>query len=290
MSKELFLIVGPTGSGKNYLANGLGDTLNAKMMVSTTTRQIRTGEADGVDYYFINREDYEQAIVNYEFVESITFDGEEYGISVNEFEGSIKKYDVTSLIVEPNGIEQVLWYILKNANTFKKLDLKINIMFLNVPRVVRVKNLLDVNKLDLTCAIDIDKLEVALNRIMRNHDSIDKDFEIWYEEGLKEATEGKTVIYNLEKLNDIKINIYEFKSRAEISQVIDNYELLKSKEELINNIVEVHSIFGGDQFNNGKKSFKDTVKELIFKEDIDISSGIEWLKKRLYNKEEGKGN
>ena len=57
MKTEKIIIIGGSGSGKNYLLNGLiakGERYEPKI----TTRPIRSGEINGVDYNFMSNEDF----------------------------------------------------------------------------------------------------------------------------------------------------------------------------------------------------------------------------------------
>lgn len=64
MSKNIFCVVGETGSGKSYYTSSI--ILNAKFMkkakleqlVYGTTRLPRDGEVDGIDYNFVSKEDF----------------------------------------------------------------------------------------------------------------------------------------------------------------------------------------------------------------------------------------
>lgn len=54
MEKTVFILLGPSGQGKRSAAKYLED-LGVKKVVTHTTRSMRDGEIDGVDYYFITR-------------------------------------------------------------------------------------------------------------------------------------------------------------------------------------------------------------------------------------------
>ena len=75
-------IIGKNGAGKSYLANKLY-YLGFKRNVGYTTRPIREGEIDGIDYFFITKEKFEEYIVNNDFVEYKIRNGFYYGILKN---------------------------------------------------------------------------------------------------------------------------------------------------------------------------------------------------------------
>ena len=80
--RNLILIIsGPAGSGKTTLCTRLlkefGDSVTR--LVTTTSREPRPGEVDGVDYHFISPEEFEERIRNGEFIEWAMVHGRYYG-------------------------------------------------------------------------------------------------------------------------------------------------------------------------------------------------------------------
>lgn len=70
MSGKLFILSAPSGAGKSSLAKALMQALpNLAVSVSHTTRAPRPGEAHGVHYYFVTRDDFENKVKAGEFVE-----------------------------------------------------------------------------------------------------------------------------------------------------------------------------------------------------------------------------
>ena len=60
---KLFIISGPSGSGKSTIIRALlAQSPDAFFSVSATTRAIRPGEQDGVDYLFVTRERFQELI------------------------------------------------------------------------------------------------------------------------------------------------------------------------------------------------------------------------------------
>ena len=82
MKKGKFIVIsGPSGVGKGTICNKLINELNAWYSVSTTTRAPREGEVDGVNYYFITKEEFEKKIKNDEFLEYNVYNDNYYGTS-----------------------------------------------------------------------------------------------------------------------------------------------------------------------------------------------------------------
>lgn len=78
----LLVISGPSGSGKSSLLKELFKSVdNCYFSVSTTTREIRDGEEDGVDYHFVKRDEFEDGIKNGEFLEWAEVHNNLYGTS-----------------------------------------------------------------------------------------------------------------------------------------------------------------------------------------------------------------
>lgn len=79
-NKKLFVISGSSGVGKSTVIKGfLGKNPDFVFSVSCTTRPIREGEIDGVNYFFVSQEDFKRSIENDEFLEWAEFSGNYYG-------------------------------------------------------------------------------------------------------------------------------------------------------------------------------------------------------------------
>ena len=86
MKKGILLIIsGFAGSGKGTIVKRLlSEYDNYAVSVSATTRAPRPGEEDGKDYFFVNREKFEQMIADDEFLE--------YAQYVDNYYGTPRKY------------------------------------------------------------------------------------------------------------------------------------------------------------------------------------------------------
>lgn len=82
MDKGKFIVIsGPSGVGKGTICNKLINELNAWYSVSTTTRAPREGEVNGVNYFFVTKEEFEDKIKNGEFLEYNVYNNNYYGTS-----------------------------------------------------------------------------------------------------------------------------------------------------------------------------------------------------------------
>ncbi len=87
----MFIIEAPSGTGKNTVINEiLKNDPNIKFSVSVTTRKPREGEVDGVDYYFVTDEQYDEFIAQDAFYEHVDSQyGPRYGTLRSEVDSFI---------------------------------------------------------------------------------------------------------------------------------------------------------------------------------------------------------
>lgn len=80
-SKGLMLVLSsPSGAGKSSLAKKLiAAEDNIELSVSVTSRELRAGEINGKDYYFVSAEKFSEMIENNEFLEYAEVFGNKYG-------------------------------------------------------------------------------------------------------------------------------------------------------------------------------------------------------------------
>ena len=82
MAGQLFIVSAPSGAGKSSLVKALLERDPAiRLSISYTTRAPRPGEADGVNYHFVTREDFQARLGQGEFLESAEVYGNFYGTS-----------------------------------------------------------------------------------------------------------------------------------------------------------------------------------------------------------------
>lgn len=76
----VIILSSPSGGGKSSLTQGLLKMNDSfKSSTSVTTRSIRTGEVEGVDYYFKSREEFQKLIEEQKFLEYAEIYGNLYG-------------------------------------------------------------------------------------------------------------------------------------------------------------------------------------------------------------------
>ncbi len=83
----LFVVSAPSGAGKTSLCRELIDTFpEIRQSVSFTTRSMRVGERDGVDYHFVDHPTFERMKDNKQFAEWAEVHGYFYGTALETLE------------------------------------------------------------------------------------------------------------------------------------------------------------------------------------------------------------
>lgn len=111
MKKGLLIILsGPSGVGKGTVRRQImkdGD-IDLTYSVSMTTRLPRDKEIDGVDYYFVTKEEFKKRIEEGKFLEYAEFVGNYYGTPLDKVEEMRNQGKNVFLEIEINGATQVL--------------------------------------------------------------------------------------------------------------------------------------------------------------------------------------
>jgi len=105
----VFVMSGPSGTGKtSILRKLLQDTESLDFSVSYTTREIRPGEIEGEDYFFVSEKDFKSLIERGEFLEWATVHGNFYGTSRTFVENTISKGRDILLDVDVQGAISIM--------------------------------------------------------------------------------------------------------------------------------------------------------------------------------------
>mgnify|MGYP002675530622 CR=1 FL=1 len=105
----LIVLSGPSGVGKGTVRKALFDMPNHNLVysVSMTTRKMRPGEKDGVDYYFVSKDEFEQRIHEGKFLEYAEFVGNYYGTPLDKINENLERGNEVVLEIEVDGALQV---------------------------------------------------------------------------------------------------------------------------------------------------------------------------------------
>ncbi|NNJ18229.1 guanylate kinase [Pseudomonas putida CSV86] len=107
-SGTLFIISAPSGAGKTSLVKALTDDLNhIRVSVSHTTRAMRPGERDGVNYHFVDRAEFERMNAQGDFLEQAEVFGNCYGTSRSALQQTLDQGHDLILEIDWQGAQQV---------------------------------------------------------------------------------------------------------------------------------------------------------------------------------------
>lgn len=108
MSRGLLIVVsGPAGSGKGTVNSQLVATGDFVFSVSATTRAPRPGEVNGINYHFIDREEFQRRIDEGGFLEYTTYCDNFYGTPLKEAIAVLESGKNLILEIECDGAKNV---------------------------------------------------------------------------------------------------------------------------------------------------------------------------------------
>lgn len=105
----LIILSGPSGVGKGTVRAAIfeNNQFNYVYSVSATTRNSRPGEIDGVDYFFVSRETFEQYIKDDALLEYAEYVGNYYGTPIQKIEENLAAGKDVFLEIEVQGALKV---------------------------------------------------------------------------------------------------------------------------------------------------------------------------------------
>ncbi len=104
----LFVMSGPSGTGKGTICEELLKREEELFLsISATSREMRKGEAEGVNYYYHTREEFKKLIDDGEMLEWAEYSGNFYGTPKKKVLERLQRGQNVLLEIEPNGALQV---------------------------------------------------------------------------------------------------------------------------------------------------------------------------------------
>lgn len=105
MARGLLIVVsGASGTGKGTVCKKiLKDLPNISYSISATTRTPRTGEVDGREYYFLDRDEFSAWIADGKFLEFAEVYGNFYGTPLNKIEERLNRGEDILLEIDVQG-------------------------------------------------------------------------------------------------------------------------------------------------------------------------------------------
>lgn len=139
----MIILFGPSASGKTEVANMLTNKYKIKKVITCTTREKRLGEEEGIDYFFLTKDQLKREFKEGKLVEMTNYNNQLYGTRVSEIQ------DDKVLILDPNGVK-----------TFTQLNNKnIIVFYLHASEVTRFNRMI----------IRKDDIKKAHSRIENDH-------------------------------------------------------------------------------------------------------------------------
>lgn len=132
----MLVIIGPSACGKTQIVNQLIENYHFKKLVTYTTRPMRIGEINGVDYHFITTSEFEEKIKQNFFLEYVNYNHNYYGTSFSDLD------EDKVVIIEAEGLKK---YIEKAKD-------KIKIVYIRCSKPIRRIRM--VNRQDKVASIE----------------------------------------------------------------------------------------------------------------------------------------
>lgn len=104
---SLFIVSGPSGTGKGTVCTELIKHDNIFLSISATTRDKRVGEEDGVTYFYTSAEKFKQMIDNNQMLEYAVYSGNYYGTPKKAVEDMLAAGKNVILEIEVQGALKV---------------------------------------------------------------------------------------------------------------------------------------------------------------------------------------
>ncbi|MEJ5168947.1 MAG: guanylate kinase [Arcobacteraceae bacterium] len=174
-SGAILILSGPSGCGKSTLLKELYKNINKYYFsISTTTRAPRVGEEDGLDYFFVTKEQFEEGIKNGEFLEYAEVHGNYYGTSLKPIVTALEENKLVIFDIDVQGQD-----IVKKS----ELNRYVTSVFITTPNLEVLKNRLYSRATDSN-----DVIEKRIKNAVKEIESIDKYDYIIINDDLQKAS------------------------------------------------------------------------------------------------------
>lgn len=141
----ILILSGPSGCGKSTLLKEVyKDISDYYFSISTTTRAPRIGEVNGVDYFFVTKEEFERDITNDDFLEYAKVHDNYYGTSLTPINKALEEGKLVIFDIDVQGHE-----IVRN-----KLDSIVTSVFITTPSLKVLEERLNARNTDSSDIIE----------------------------------------------------------------------------------------------------------------------------------------
>jgi guanylate kinase len=195
-SGAILVLSGPSGAGKSSLIHKISEHIGSYYFsLSTTTRAMRTGEKEGVDYHYVTKEEFTKDIEADNFLEYATVHGNYYGTSLKPVKKALKEGKLVIFDIDVQGHDAV-------QNRLADITTSV---FIATPALKELKNRLNARATD-------DK-EIIDKRIAMAHKEIQRISEYDYlvvNDNLDEAAEYLILIAKAARMKIPSLEISSF--------------------------------------------------------------------------------
>jgi len=105
--ERVFVLSGPSGVGKNAIVRRLCESGCAVRAITATSRSPRPGEEDGVDYYFVSEQQFEQWLREGRLLEHTRYCGNYYGTPASSVDRAARDGRPVLLVIDVDGALQL---------------------------------------------------------------------------------------------------------------------------------------------------------------------------------------
>jgi guanylate kinase len=200
-SGAILVLSGPSGAGKSSLIKKIENDIGEfYFSISTTTRPMRVGEVDGVDYHFVTDEVFQKDIDDEHFLEYANVHGNYYGTSIKPVKQALKEGKLVLFDIDVQGHDAVR----------SRLGDITTSVFITTPTLYELKKRLNSRATDAKEIID-NRIKMAKREIQR----ISEFDYLIINEDLDQAAKHLTRIAKAAKLKIPSIDISNFIRRWE---------------------------------------------------------------------------
>ncbi|PIF04459.1 MAG: guanylate kinase [Arcobacter sp.] len=197
----ILLLSGPSGCGKSSLLKEVYKSIkNYYFSISTTTREPREGEKDGVDYFFVSKEEFKKDIKDNNFLEWAEVHGNYYGTSLKPIKKALLECKLVIFDIDVQGFEQVI----------EKLESITTTVFITTPTIKELEKRLYTRGTDSK-----DVIEKRISNAKKEIEYIDKYDYFIVNDNLELASEK---LVSIAKSSLIKASLFDKK------QIINNWK------------------------------------------------------------------
>ncbi len=196
MSGAILILSGPSGCGKSSLLKEVYKNIdNYSFSISTTTRPMREGEQDGVDYYFVSKEEFMHDIQAGNFLEYAQVHDNYYGTSLKPIMRAVEEGKLVIFDIDVQGHDIAR----------EKLDHLITSVFITTPTLTELEKRLTSRATDSEDVIQkrISNAKIEINSLDKyDYFIINDDLQVAAKQlvAIAQAALNKASLYNKEEV------------------------------------------------------------------------------------------